>query len=56
MEKLKLKNASGMAKVGGLILCVVGVSIRAFYKGPLMKPLFNYHLLETYFSSSVCSS
>ncbi|KAL0543559.1 hypothetical protein IC582_018657 [Cucumis melo] len=47
MEKLKVKKASGMAKVGGLILCVVGVSILAFYKGPLMKPLFNYHLLET---------
>uniref|UniRef100_A0A0A0KFR8 WAT1-related protein n=2 Tax=Cucumis sativus TaxID=3659 RepID=A0A0A0KFR8_CUCSA len=47
MEKLKVKKASGMAKVGGLMLCVVGVSILAFYKGPFMKPLFNFHLLET---------
>ncbi|XP_038881401.1 WAT1-related protein At5g64700-like isoform X2 [Benincasa hispida] len=55
MEKLKVRKASGMAKVGGLMLCIGGVSVLAFYKGPLMKPLFNYHFLETHQKSDASS-
>ncbi|XP_022132856.1 WAT1-related protein At5g64700-like [Momordica charantia] len=48
MEKVKVGKASGMAKVGGLMLCVSGILVLAFYKGPFMNPLFNYHLFETH--------
>ncbi|XP_050944380.1 WAT1-related protein At1g43650-like [Cucumis melo] len=33
-KKVNLKKASGIAKVGGSILCIAGVTVLAFYKGP----------------------
>ena len=36
-----------MAKIGGLILCIAGVAVLAFYKGPYLKPLFKFHLFQT---------
>ncbi|XP_004148640.1 WAT1-related protein At5g64700 [Cucumis sativus] len=47
MEKVNIRKASGMAKVGGIILCIAGVAVLAFYKGPYLKPLFNFHLFQT---------
>ncbi|XP_008441006.2 WAT1-related protein At5g64700-like isoform X1 [Cucumis melo] len=47
MEKVNIRKASGMAKIGGLILCIAGVAVLAFYKGPYLKPLFKFHLFQT---------
>ncbi|XP_022132850.1 WAT1-related protein At5g64700-like isoform X2 [Momordica charantia] len=56
MEKVNLRKASGMAKVGGIMLCIAGVAVLAFYKGPYMKPFFNYHLFQTHQKSHLSSN
>ncbi|XP_022977911.1 WAT1-related protein At5g64700-like [Cucurbita maxima] len=48
MEEVKIRKASGMAKVGGIIVCIAGVAVLAFYRGPYIKPFFHYHLFETH--------
>ncbi|XP_022132855.1 WAT1-related protein At5g64700-like isoform X2 [Momordica charantia] len=55
MEKVNIRKTSGMAKVGGIVLCIAGVAVLAFYKGPYMKPLFNYHLFQTHQKSHLSS-
>ncbi|KGN48679.2 WAT1-related protein At5g64700 isoform X2 [Cucumis sativus] len=47
VEKVNTKKASGMAKVGGIMLCITGVAVITFYKGPYLKPLNNVHLFQT---------
>ncbi|XP_022133040.1 WAT1-related protein At5g64700-like [Momordica charantia] len=42
MEKVEVKKAAGMAKVVGIMVCMVGAATLAFYKGPYFKPLFTH--------------
>lgn len=37
MELVKLRKKSGIAKVSGIIFCIGGVVVLAFYKGPGFK-------------------
>ncbi|KAG7034426.1 WAT1-related protein, partial [Cucurbita argyrosperma subsp. argyrosperma] len=46
--QFRIRKASGMAKVGGIIVCIAGVAVLAFYKGPYMKPFFKHHLFEAH--------
>ncbi|KAF8653475.1 hypothetical protein HU200_062221 [Digitaria exilis] len=34
MEVVSMRNSSGIAKVGGAVLCLLGVLVMAFYSGP----------------------
>ncbi|KAJ4760786.1 WAT1-related protein [Rhynchospora pubera] len=42
METMNLKRWHGVAKASGILLCVVGVAILAFYEGPTFKSI-NHH-------------
>ncbi|KAE8647471.1 hypothetical protein Csa_002884 [Cucumis sativus] len=46
MEKVNLKKASGIAKVGGMMICVGGAAILAFYKGPYLKPIISHPIFH----------
>ncbi|CAI0555222.1 unnamed protein product [Linum tenue] len=39
MEKLKVRTKPGMAKLVGILICMGGVAVLAFYKGPHFKVL-----------------
>ncbi|CAL1409206.1 unnamed protein product [Linum trigynum] len=39
METLKVKTKPGMAKLGGIVICMGGVAVLAFYNGPHFKVL-----------------
>lgn len=39
IESVKLKQATGIAKVFGIVLCLVGVLVLAFYEGPHLKSI-----------------
>ncbi|CAK9320271.1 unnamed protein product [Citrullus colocynthis] len=56
MEKVKLKKAAGIAKVVGIMICMGGAAILAFYKGPYLKPLFTHQLFHHLQSQSHHSS
>ncbi|XP_022740623.1 WAT1-related protein At5g64700-like [Durio zibethinus] len=43
MEKVTLKTVPGIAKVAGIVVCMAAVVTLAFYKGPVLKPLFHPH-------------
>ncbi|KAK8644516.1 hypothetical protein V6N13_123821 [Hibiscus sabdariffa] len=43
MEKVRVKSVPGIAKVGGIVVCMAGVVTLAFYKGPVLKPPFHLH-------------
>nr|XP_023888267.1 WAT1-related protein At5g64700-like isoform X3 [Quercus suber] len=45
MEKVTLRTIPGIAKVAGMIVCMAGVMILAFYNGPQMKPLIHHPLI-----------
>ncbi|XP_052168344.1 WAT1-related protein At5g64700-like [Oryza glaberrima] len=47
MESLNLKRINGIAKVSGVVLCIVGVIILAFYQGPELKSFNHQHLFRT---------
>ncbi|KAF2950626.1 hypothetical protein DAI22_01g201700 [Oryza sativa Japonica Group] len=47
MESLNLKRINGIAKVSGVVLCIVGVIILAFYQGPELKSFNHHHLFRT---------
>jgi len=42
MEVVKLRSASGVAKLTGVALCLAGVFAIAFYSGPALSPV-NHH-------------
>lgn len=44
METVTVKTVPGIAKVGGILVCMAGVVTLAFYQGPALKPPF--HLLH----------
>ncbi|XP_022949631.1 WAT1-related protein At5g64700-like [Cucurbita moschata] len=45
MEKVKLNKAAGIAKVVGIMICMAGAAILAFYKGPYLSPILSHHQL-----------
>uniref|UniRef100_A0A0D9V1U5 WAT1-related protein n=1 Tax=Leersia perrieri TaxID=77586 RepID=A0A0D9V1U5_9ORYZ len=46
MESLNLKRIHGIAKVSGVVFCIVGVIVLAFYQGPELKSFNHHHLLD----------
>ncbi|TKY73871.1 WAT1-related protein [Spatholobus suberectus] len=46
IESLKIKTTSGIAKMIGIVACLAGAATLAFYKGPPLKLLSHYHLLD----------
>ncbi|CAL1409200.1 unnamed protein product [Linum trigynum] len=42
METLKVRTKPGMAKLAGIVICLGGVAVLAFYKGPHFKILSFY--------------
>ncbi|KAK7399416.1 hypothetical protein VNO78_10598 [Psophocarpus tetragonolobus] len=45
IEVLRVKSAPGVAKLVGVVACLTGSAILAFYKGPHLELLSHYHLL-----------
>ncbi|KAK2391091.1 WAT1-related protein [Trifolium repens] len=45
VEKVNIRTKSGISKIGSVLLCMAGVAILAFYKGPQLQV---YHLLSRY--------
>ncbi|AQK43704.1 WAT1-related protein [Zea mays] len=43
MEEVKLRSASGMAKLTGVALCLAGVLVIAFYAGELLSAVNHHH-------------
>jgi hypothetical protein len=52
---MKLKKLHGNIKVAGILFCIAGVTVLAFYEGPMFKS-FNHHRLFKDGSSSSSSS
>lgn len=52
MEKVRIKTSPGMMKVGGVALCMGGVAVIAFYRGPFLKLLLHHHLLHNHLQHS----
>ncbi|XP_038902263.1 WAT1-related protein At5g64700-like [Benincasa hispida] len=46
MEVLRLKSIAGAAKLAGILLCIGGVGMLAFYKGPQLNLFNNHHLFN----------
>ncbi|GJN18606.1 hypothetical protein PR202_gb05781 [Eleusine coracana subsp. coracana] len=46
MESLNLKRFHGIAKVVGVIFCIAGVILLAFYQGPELKSFNHHHLFH----------
>ncbi|RDX69325.1 WAT1-related protein [Mucuna pruriens] len=46
IESLKIRTTYGVAKLIGTVACLGGAAILAFYKGPPLKLLSHYHLLD----------
>ncbi|KQK15945.1 WAT1-related protein At5g64700 [Brachypodium distachyon] len=55
MESMKLKKLHGNVKVAGIIFCIAGVTVLAFYEGPMFKS-FNHHRFVQHGSTSSSSS
>uniref|UniRef100_A0A9I9DTA8 WAT1-related protein n=2 Tax=Cucumis melo TaxID=3656 RepID=A0A9I9DTA8_CUCME len=45
MEVLRLKSIAGAAKIAGILFCIGGVAILAFYNGPQLNLFNNHHHL-----------
>lgn len=52
MEKVRIKTSPGMMKVGGVTLCMGGVVVIAFYRGPFLKLLLHHHLIHNHLQHS----
>ncbi|KAL2339412.1 hypothetical protein Fmac_007352 [Flemingia macrophylla] len=46
MEKVHIRTKSGIAKIGSVLLCLLGVATLAFYKGPQLRTA--HHILSRY--------
>jgi len=46
LEKVNIKTVSGISKIVSVLLCMTGVAILAFYKGPQLR--IARHLLSGY--------
>ncbi|TVU18392.1 hypothetical protein EJB05_34487, partial [Eragrostis curvula] len=51
-EVVKLKSASGVAKVTGIVLCLAGVFAIAFYAGPSLSPVNHHRAFASHVSSA----
>lgn len=49
-------TTEGITKMAGLLVCIAGVAILTFYKGPHLKPVFRHHLLNYHGQSHVSSN
>lgn len=56
MESMKLKKFHGNVKAAGILFCIAGVTILAFYEGPMFKSFNHHHLFQQGSSSSTSSS
>ncbi|CAL5065101.1 unnamed protein product [Urochloa decumbens] len=52
MEMVKLRSASGIAKITGVALCLAGVFAIAFYSGPALSPVNHHRAFATHASGS----
>lgn len=52
METLKLTRFHGKVKFAGILFCVAGVTILAFYEGPMFRSFNHHHLFQNGSSSS----
>ncbi|KAJ3682478.1 hypothetical protein LUZ60_015051 [Juncus effusus] len=46
IETLEIRKIHGMAKAAGVVLCLSGVVVMAFYVGPAIHPLNHHHLFH----------
>ncbi|KAK3125197.1 hypothetical protein QOZ80_7BG0601580 [Eleusine coracana subsp. coracana] len=52
METMKLTRFHGKMKFAGIFFCVAGVSVLAFYDGPMFRSFNHHHLFQNGSSSS----
>uniref|UniRef100_A0A0E0LLI5 WAT1-related protein n=1 Tax=Oryza punctata TaxID=4537 RepID=A0A0E0LLI5_ORYPU len=52
LESMKLKRFHGNVKAAGILLCMGGVIMLAFYEGPMFKSFNHHHLFQQGSSSS----
>ncbi|GJN32231.1 hypothetical protein PR202_gb20722 [Eleusine coracana subsp. coracana] len=52
MEVVKLRSSSGIAKVTGIVLCLAGVFMIAFFVGPPFSPVNHHRAFHTGHASS----
>lgn len=52
METLKLTRFHGKVKFAGILFCVAGVTILAFYEGPMFRSFNHHHLFQNGGSSA----
>uniref|UniRef100_A0A0E0BQY6 WAT1-related protein n=1 Tax=Oryza glumipatula TaxID=40148 RepID=A0A0E0BQY6_9ORYZ len=46
MESMKLKKLHGNVKAAGILFCVTGVTVLAFYQGPMLGSFNHHHLFQ----------
>lgn len=49
---MKLKKFHGNVKAAGILFCIAGVTVLAFYEGPMFKSFNHHHLFQHGGSSS----
>nr|CAB3456733.1 unnamed protein product [Digitaria exilis] len=52
MEVVNVRNSSGIAKVGGAVLCLAGVLVMAFYSGPGLSPVSHHRAFAAHATTS----
>ena len=52
METLKLTRFHGKVKFAGILFCIAGVTVLAFYEGPMFRSFNHHHLFQNGGSSS----
>ncbi|CAL5075825.1 unnamed protein product [Urochloa decumbens] len=56
MEVVKLRSSHGIAKVTGIVLCLAGVLVVAFFTGPALSPVNHHRAFHTSHTSSDLTS
>ncbi|KAL5197461.1 hypothetical protein ABZP36_000973 [Zizania latifolia] len=46
MESMKLKKLHGNVKAAGILLCIAGVTVLAFYEGPMFRSFNHRHMFH----------
>ncbi|KAL5198088.1 hypothetical protein ABZP36_001600 [Zizania latifolia] len=46
MESMKLRKFHGNVKAAGILLCIAGVTVLAFYEGPMFRSFNHHHLFQ----------
>lgn len=52
MESVNVKRWHGVVKASGILLCIAGVAILAFYEGPVLKSINHNELLKNHGATS----